>query len=73
MSEMQEQTSLMDEILTLNTKISILGQKPTSEELTKIRTACKAFKGYKFDTEADDMSLIKQIAEFGNSYKNFRN
>lgn len=70
MSDMRDQINLMEKILNLNTKISILGQKPTEEELEEIRVVCKEFKGYQFDTEVDDISLIKQIAEFGDSYKN---
>ena len=72
MTTMEEQIRLMDEILEFNTKVCILGQKPTEEEISKIKPICKKFEGYKFDTDVDDLNLIKQIAKFGNSYKDFK-
>ena len=72
MSEMQEQVSLMDKILEFNTKVSILGQMPTQDEIAEVKISCKAFKGYQFDIDADDIAFIKQIAEFANSYRNYR-
>ena len=72
MDEMQEQISLMDKILKFNTKVSVLGQKPTHDEIAEVKETCKKFKGYQFDTDVSDMDFIKQISEFGNSYRNFR-
>lgn len=72
MANMEEQVQIMDKILKFNTKISILGQKPTHEEINSIKEVCKEFKGYQFDTDVSDLDFIKQIVDFGNSFKNFR-
>ena len=72
MTNIEEQVQRMDEILKFNTKINILCQTPTREEIGSIKRGCKEFKGYQFDTDAPDLDFIKQNAEFGNSFKNFR-
>lgn len=67
--DLENQVSLIKEVLEFNKKVTILKISPSPEELEDIRNKCSKITVFPFNTDVSDIDLIEQLSDFADTYK----
>ena len=62
----ETQVQLLKNVLEFNKKTSILGEKPSSDDIAKIRKICNEIEIFHLQPSEDDIKFLEQLAHFEN-------